>query len=91
MKCVLIRLIVPHSLPQRLALPTHHGLQTPSSATENPLRSKLQRPSGLPTPVNRRVSGIPMLTPKSVPRYNKFSRTPEPQSPASSLGTSHAR
>lgn len=81
----------PFSLPQRLALPTHHGLQTPSSATEKPLQSKLLRPSGLPTPVNRRVSGIPMLTPKSVPRLSRVSRTPEPQSPASSSGISHAR
>ncbi|XP_062856777.1 G2 and S phase-expressed protein 1 isoform X2 [Trichomycterus rosablanca] len=63
---------------QRLALPTPYGLQTPSAATEKPVQAKLRRPSALPTPVNRRVSGIPMLTPKSVPRLNKASCTPEP-------------
>ncbi|XP_047658617.1 G2 and S phase-expressed protein 1 isoform X2 [Tachysurus fulvidraco] len=79
------------SVPQRLALPTPHGLQTLSSATEKPLQSKLQRPSALPTPVSRRVSGIPMLTPKSVPRLKKQSRTPEPQTPVSSSAISHSR
>ncbi|MCJ8734321.1 hypothetical protein PDJAM_G00233760 [Pangasius djambal] len=80
------------SVPQKLNLPTTHGLQTPSSATEKPLQSKLRRPSALPTPVNRRVSGIPMLTPKSVSRLNKVSHTPEPhsQSPASSSRVNHA-
>ncbi|XP_060741866.1 G2 and S phase-expressed protein 1 isoform X2 [Tachysurus vachellii] len=78
------------SAPQRLALPTPHGLQTISSATEKPLQSKLRRPSALPTPVSRRVSGIPMLTPKSVPRLNKASHTPEPQTPDSSSGISHS-
>ncbi|XP_060783001.1 G2 and S phase-expressed protein 1 [Neoarius graeffei] len=76
------------SVPQRLALPALHGLQTPSSATEKPSQSRLRRPSALPTPVNRRVSCIPMLTPKSVPRFNKSSHTPEP--PASSSEISHA-
>ncbi|KAM9470206.1 G2 and S phase-expressed protein 1 isoform 2-T2 [Clarias gariepinus] len=78
------------SVPQRLVVPTPHGLQTPSSETQKPLQSKLRRPSALPTPVSRRVSAIPMLTPKSVPRLNKASRTPEPQSPASSSGNCHA-
>ncbi|XP_017330689.1 G2 and S phase-expressed protein 1 [Ictalurus punctatus] len=78
------------SVPQRLVLPTSHGLQTPSSVSENPFQSKLRRPSALPTPVSRRVSGIPMLTPKSVPRLNKSSHTPEPQSPIFSSGISHA-
>ncbi|KAF5892518.1 G2 and S phase-expressed protein 1-like [Clarias magur] len=78
------------SVPQRLVVPTPYGLQTPSRETQKPLQSKLRRPSALPTPVNRRVSGIPMLTPKSVPRLNKASRTPEPQSPASSSGSCHA-
>ncbi|XP_046704735.1 G2 and S phase-expressed protein 1 isoform X2 [Silurus meridionalis] len=77
------------SVPQRLALPIPHGLQTPSSAAEKPLQSKLRRPSALPTPVNRRVSGIPMLTPKSIPRLNKASWNPEPQSPGSSSEISH--
>ncbi|XP_058252246.1 G2 and S phase-expressed protein 1 isoform X2 [Hemibagrus wyckioides] len=75
---------------QRLAPPTPHGLQTISGATEKPLQSKLRRPSALPTPVSRRVSGIPMLTPKSVPRLNKTSHTPEPQTPASSSGIHRA-
>ncbi|KAB5571473.1 hypothetical protein PHYPO_G00225330 [Pangasianodon hypophthalmus] len=80
------------SVPQKLNLPATHGLQTPSSATEKPLQSKLRRPSALPTPVNRRVSGIPMLTPKSVSRLNKVSHTAEPhsQSPTSSSKISHA-
>ncbi|KAL7885588.1 hypothetical protein AOLI_G00058830 [Acnodon oligacanthus] len=76
------------SLPQRLTVPAPQGLQTPSAAAGMPVQSKLRRPSALPTPVTRRVSGIPMLTPKSVPRLSRLSRTPEPQSSASEM--SHA-
>ncbi|XP_026869718.2 G2 and S phase-expressed protein 1 isoform X3 [Electrophorus electricus] len=78
------------SIPQRLAVPVPQGLQTPSAAAEKPVQSKLRRPSALPTPVSRRVSGIPMLTPKSVPRLSCASHTPERQSPASSLGIGDA-
>ncbi|XP_036424243.1 G2 and S phase-expressed protein 1 isoform X2 [Colossoma macropomum] len=78
------------SLPQRLTVPAPQGLQTPSAAAGMPVQSKLRRPSALPTPVTRRVSGIPMLTPKSVPRLSRSSRTPERQSPASASEMSHA-
>ncbi|XP_076877634.1 G2 and S phase-expressed protein 1 [Brachyhypopomus gauderio] len=78
------------SVPQSLAVPVPPGLQTPSAAAEKPVQSKLRRPSALPTPVSRRVSGIPMLTPKSVPRLGGSSRTPEPRSPASSVGMGDA-
>ncbi|XP_005163070.2 G2 and S phase-expressed protein 1 isoform X1 [Danio rerio] len=53
------------SIPDHLAAPPA-GLLTPSAVA-----SKLRRPSALPTPVNRRVSGIPALTPKSVSRLSK--------------------
>ncbi|XP_073688467.1 G2 and S phase-expressed protein 1 [Garra rufa] len=52
------------------SLPDH--LLTPSG-----MGSKLRRPSALPTPVNRRVSGIPAFTPKSVSRLNKPSQATE--------------
>ncbi|KAL6480520.1 hypothetical protein MHYP_G00115530 [Metynnis hypsauchen] len=78
------------SLPQRLTVPAAQGLQTPSAAAGMPVQSKLRRPSALPTPVTRRVSGIPMLTPKSVPRLSRSSRTPEPQSTASTSEMGHA-
>lgn len=53
------------SIPDHLAAPPA-GLLTPSAVA-----SKLRRPSALPTPVNRRVSGIPALTPKSVSHLSK--------------------
>ncbi|XP_023666789.2 G2 and S phase-expressed protein 1 [Paramormyrops kingsleyae] len=40
-------------------------------------QSKLRRVSALPTPVNRRVSGIPMLTPKSLTRPGRLSQASE--------------
>ncbi|XP_072520308.1 G2 and S phase-expressed protein 1 [Salminus brasiliensis] len=75
------------SVPPRLTVPATPGLQTPSALAG--VQPKLRRPSALPTPVARRVSGIPMLTPKSMPRL-RLSRTPEPQSPASASVMSHA-
>ncbi|XP_066505530.1 G2 and S phase-expressed protein 1 isoform X2 [Hoplias malabaricus] len=77
------------SLPQQLTVPSQ-GLQTPSAASGKPVPSKLRRPLALPTPVTRRLSGIPMLTPKSVPRLSRSSRTPETQSLACDSGMSHA-
>ncbi|XP_057186107.1 G2 and S phase-expressed protein 1 [Triplophysa rosa] len=54
------------SVPDNLAVPAPVGLMTPSA-----VGSKLRRPSALPTPANRRTSGIPALTPKSVSRLSK--------------------
>ncbi|XP_056596109.1 G2 and S phase-expressed protein 1 isoform X2 [Triplophysa dalaica] len=54
------------SVPDNLSVPAPVGLQTPSA-----VGSKLRRPSALPTPVNRRISGIPALTPQSVSRLTK--------------------
>ncbi|KAA0724407.1 G2 and S phase-expressed protein 1 [Triplophysa tibetana] len=54
------------SVPDNLAVPAPVGLQTPSA-----VGSKLRRPSALPTPANRRISGIPALTPQSVSRLSK--------------------
>lgn len=54
------------SVLDNLVGPAPMGLLTPSA-----VGSKLRRPSALPTPVNRRISGIPALTPKSVSRLGK--------------------
>ncbi|CAB1331622.1 unnamed protein product [Coregonus sp. 'balchen'] len=43
-------------------------LQTPPAGGNKAVQPKMRRPSALPTPVNRRISGIPMLTPKSMSR-----------------------
>ncbi|MBN3298407.1 GTSE1 protein, partial [Amia calva] len=52
--------------------------QTPTlTAKTKSAMSKLRRCSALPTPVNRRTSGIPALTPKSVTRRSVFSLTSE--------------
>ncbi|XP_050956098.1 G2 and S phase-expressed protein 1 [Labeo rohita] len=59
------------SLPDHLVGPPV-GLLTPSG-----MGSKLRRPSALPTPVNRRISGIPAFTPKSVSRLSKPSQVTE--------------
>uniref|UniRef100_A0A8B9HT99 G2 and S phase-expressed protein 1 N-terminal domain-containing protein n=2 Tax=Astyanax mexicanus TaxID=7994 RepID=A0A8B9HT99_ASTMX len=75
------------SVPLTLTVPATPGHQTPSAATG--VQTKLRRPSALPTPMARRMSGIPMPTPKSIPRL-RLSRTPEPQSPASTSVMSHA-
>ncbi|XP_051975930.1 G2 and S phase-expressed protein 1 [Xyrauchen texanus] len=54
------------SITDNLAGPVPIGLLTPSA-----MGSKLRRPSALPTPVNRRISGIPGFTPRSVSRLSK--------------------
>lgn len=54
------------SVPDNLGGPAPMGLLTPSA-----MGSKLRRPSALPTPANRRISGIPALTPKSLSRLSK--------------------
>ncbi|KAL1247534.1 hypothetical protein QQF64_022910 [Cirrhinus molitorella] len=59
------------SLPDHLVGPPV-GLLTPSA-----MGNKLRRPSALPTPVNRRISGIPAFTPKSVSRLSKPSQVTE--------------
>ncbi|KAK6309240.1 hypothetical protein J4Q44_G00207030 [Coregonus suidteri] len=56
------------SLPHNLALPVPELLQTPPAGGNKAVQPKMRRPSALPTPVNRRISGIPMLTPKSMSR-----------------------
>lgn len=65
------------SIPDNLA-----GLLTPSA-----MGSKLRRPSALPTPVNRRISGIPALTPKSVSRLSKPCQLTERSSTSSQVAT----
>ncbi|XP_051545907.1 G2 and S phase-expressed protein 1 isoform X2 [Myxocyprinus asiaticus] len=57
---------VERSIPDNLAGPVPIGLLTPSA-----MGSKLRRPSALPTPANRRISGIPTFTPRSVSRLSK--------------------
>uniref|UniRef100_A0A671MY04 G2 and S phase-expressed protein 1-like n=1 Tax=Sinocyclocheilus anshuiensis TaxID=1608454 RepID=A0A671MY04_9TELE len=59
------------SIPDHLFGPPL-GLLTPSA-----MGSKLRRPSALPTPVSRRISGIPALTPKSASRLSKPSQVTE--------------
>lgn len=56
------------SHPQTPTAPAQELLQTPPAGGNKALQPKMIRPSALPTPVNRRASGIPMLTPKSVSR-----------------------
>uniref|UniRef100_A0A4W5NQU9 G-2 and S-phase expressed 1 n=1 Tax=Hucho hucho TaxID=62062 RepID=A0A4W5NQU9_9TELE len=56
------------SLPHKLALPVPELFQTPPAGGNKAVQPKTRRPSALPTPVNRRVSGIPMLTPNSISR-----------------------
>ncbi|XP_056107082.1 G2 and S phase-expressed protein 1 [Rhinichthys klamathensis goyatoka] len=65
------------SIPDNLV-----GLLTPSA-----MGCKLRRPSALPTPVNRRISGIPALTPKSVSRLSKPSQLTERSSTSSQVAT----
>uniref|UniRef100_A0A8C2EEG0 G-2 and S-phase expressed 1 n=1 Tax=Cyprinus carpio TaxID=7962 RepID=A0A8C2EEG0_CYPCA len=69
------------SIPDHLVGPPV-GLLTPSA-----MGSKLRRPSALPTPVNRRISGIPALTPKSVTRLSKPSQVTEHSSTTSQTAT----
>ncbi|XP_067292298.1 G2 and S phase-expressed protein 1 [Pseudorasbora parva] len=64
------------SIPDILVGPPA-GLLTPSAM------GKLRRPSALPTPVNRRISGIPAFTPKSVSRLSKPSQITERSSTSS--------
>uniref|UniRef100_A0A8C9SI62 G-2 and S-phase expressed 1 n=1 Tax=Scleropages formosus TaxID=113540 RepID=A0A8C9SI62_SCLFO len=59
-------------------------LQSPS-IVGSPVQSKARRVSALPTPVKRRVSGIPLLTPKSVTRPSKSSYSAEMESLPMSL------
>ncbi|XP_016425206.1 G2 and S phase-expressed protein 1 isoform X1 [Sinocyclocheilus rhinocerous] len=72
------------SIPDHLFGPPL-GLLTPSA-----MGSKLRRPSALPTPVNRRISGIPALTPKSVSRLSKPSQVTE-RSSSSSQAATHSK
>uniref|UniRef100_A0A8C1THJ0 G-2 and S-phase expressed 1 n=1 Tax=Cyprinus carpio TaxID=7962 RepID=A0A8C1THJ0_CYPCA len=69
------------SIPDHLVGPPL-GLLTPSA-----MGSKLRRPSALPTPFNRRISGIPALTPKSVSRLSKPSQVTEHSSSSSQAAT----
>ncbi|XP_048865497.1 G2 and S phase-expressed protein 1 isoform X2 [Brienomyrus brachyistius] len=49
-------------------------------------QSKLRRVSALPTPVSRRLSGIPMLTPKSLTRPGRLSQASEKEKLPTSAG-----
>ncbi|XP_043083259.1 G2 and S phase-expressed protein 1 [Puntigrus tetrazona] len=69
------------SIPDHLIGPPL-GLLTPSA-----MGSKLRRPSALPTPVNRRISGIPALTPRSVSRLSKPSQVTKCSSTSSQAAT----
>ncbi|XP_067091274.1 G2 and S phase-expressed protein 1 [Osmerus mordax] len=57
------------------AAPFPEPPQTPSAGGNKTLQSKMRHPSALATPMNRRVSGIPMMTPKSVSRLGRPSLT----------------
>nr|XP_033815342.1 G2 and S phase-expressed protein 1 [Geotrypetes seraphini]XP_033815343.1 G2 and S phase-expressed protein 1 [Geotrypetes seraphini]XP_033815344.1 G2 and S phase-expressed protein 1 [Geotrypetes seraphini] len=46
---------------------THRETQTPSLSAKSILKLSARRASALPTPVSRRVSGIPATTPKCLP------------------------
>ncbi|XP_010863186.1 G2 and S phase-expressed protein 1 [Esox lucius] len=59
--------------PNKPALPFPEPLRTPSAGGNKALQPKLRPPSALPTPVNRRISGIPMLTPKSISHLGRTS------------------
>ncbi len=72
------------SIPDHLDGPPL-GLLTPSA-----MGSKRRRLSALPTPVNRRISGIPAFTPKSVSRLSKPSQVTE-RSLSSSQAATHSR
>ncbi|XP_046889882.1 G2 and S phase-expressed protein 1 [Hypomesus transpacificus] len=57
------------------AAPVPEPPQTPSTGGNKTLQFKMRQPSALATPMNRRVSGIPMMTPKSVSRLGRPSLT----------------
>ncbi|XP_018585607.1 G2 and S phase-expressed protein 1 [Scleropages formosus] len=67
------------SLIQKTGVLPPDVLQSPS-IVGSPVQSKARRVSALPTPVKRRVSGIPLLTPKSVTRPSKSSYSAEMES-----------
>ncbi|XP_022054305.2 G2 and S phase-expressed protein 1 [Acanthochromis polyacanthus] len=52
------------SLPQKVSA----GSLTPSTSSSKPLQLKARRPSALPTPVKRRMSALPALTPTNQTR-----------------------
>ncbi|KAM6973321.1 G2 and S phase-expressed protein 1 [Aplochiton taeniatus] len=54
------------SVPQRPAIVVPELIVTPSAGGSG--QSRMRRPSALPTPANRRVSGIPVMTPRSLAR-----------------------
>ncbi|XP_035593724.1 G2 and S phase-expressed protein 1 [Oncorhynchus keta] len=54
------------SLPHKRPVP--ELFQTPPAGGNKAVQPKMRHPSALPTPVNRRISGIPMLTPNSISR-----------------------
>nr|XP_046207593.1 G2 and S phase-expressed protein 1 [Oncorhynchus gorbuscha] len=54
------------SLPHKRPVP--ELFQTPPGGGNKAVQPKMRHPSALPTPVNRRISGIPMLTPNSISR-----------------------
>ncbi|KAL0968001.1 hypothetical protein UPYG_G00260840 [Umbra pygmaea] len=54
------------SVPHKTKLPFPDPLRTPTAGGNKAVQPKLRPPSALPTPVNRRISAIPMLTPKSL-------------------------
>ncbi|KAM4619208.1 G2 and S phase-expressed protein 1 [Polymixia lowei] len=66
------------SLTQRPVIPAPELLSTPSAGGTRSLQTKMRRPSALPTPVNRRVSGIPTMTPKTLPRASRPSPSMRP-------------
>ncbi|KAJ7997633.1 hypothetical protein DPEC_G00214160 [Dallia pectoralis] len=50
--------------PHKPVLPIPELLRTPSAGGNKAVQARLRSSSALPTPVNRRITGIPMLTPK---------------------------
>ncbi|KAG5830418.1 hypothetical protein ANANG_G00310400 [Anguilla anguilla] len=53
------------SLLQKAGVPAPESLQTPTAGRKS-VSALPRRSTALPTPVNRRVSGIPTMTPKSI-------------------------
>ncbi|XP_056138306.1 G2 and S phase-expressed protein 1 [Lampris incognitus] len=52
-------------LSQKQAVTPSRLLNTPSAGANKSLPTKMRRPSALPTPVKQRISGVPVMTPKS--------------------------
>ncbi|MFT7812553.1 G2 and S phase-expressed protein 1 [Arapaima gigas] len=73
-------------LVQKAAVQAPDVLRTPGTA-----QSRARRVSALPTPVNRRISGIPLLTPQSISRSSRVSQVTEREVlPASGRKINHS-